>query len=391
MCAMGVSREIESRVSCLCITGSRGKGPNALLLDELSHIPSATIRKGLLPIVMKKGTSWVSGTTPEGKDNHVSRMLQLHRDGVVSVFWIIDTSLACPDCLRLEDPSQCTHKLNQVAKWKDTSRIKQFRMLFPEHREEYTREVFGVQMDNEGPVFDAVVVDRLFAKNRPRMPKHPKRIVVAIDPAGGSLHGISEHAIIGMVYTQKKHTLISIDVQGGRNSLAIKSMLLDHIEQLHNHPDLSGAEIVIIMESNSSYLDADEMNRMIGLRGLHRCRMLEFNGNRGRNVHPEDPAYGVRNGSKEKYSMAKTTIAVLASDALEFVCNDDIISRNPVQCMDKLHQQFLKYNAQPVPNKQHRPVWERFKFSGKPCDDAVTTLQMSEYHTLDRHLRHALV
>ncbi len=107
------------------------------------------------------------------------------------MYYVIQISLACQQCIADQTEDTCTHKKDSSPPWKPKSRQKLVESMLSGDRELSLRELSGVIVSNSLYVFAPYI--KQFQALSVHVFQSPVRLLfMAIDPSGG---GMSEYAI----------------------------------------------------------------------------------------------------------------------------------------------------------------------------------------------------
>ena len=131
------------------------------------------------------------------------------------LFETISISLVCDDCMKTDNPENCTHKLAEMPRWLSSAKMEVVKSLLSEDPAMLLRESMGVGADSNTKAFHATDINN-FLKRPPveiyrdsidyNHARNTNHIVIAVDPSGG---GSSAFGVCSMVQKPNGSVVVS--------------------------------------------------------------------------------------------------------------------------------------------------------------------------------------
>ncbi len=216
------------------------------------------------PLLQVEGRVFSCITTPPPINGFFSQFVKQVKERNAAgdyFFLLINHSLACEACVKLDQADQCSHKLHLVPPWKSILKFAQMKRLVPKSkRGSFAQEVFGVLTEKTDTYFPAPLVRASLSR---RIPFEPADILwIAIDPAS---HGVSEMGIVALSVNENGlhiiHGICGVNVHRCHMEQlsAIVRQFMARLRTLH--PD---ARIVPIVECNNNEIAATTLLQAVG-------------------------------------------------------------------------------------------------------------------------------
>ena len=183
----------------------RGTGAKIVILEEAAQVNIAVFTEVIVPLLGVRNTSILGISTPEGKNNFYSQLVDKRDEYGKRRFKSIELQLVCDKCKQEgwldTNVSECPHMRDVVPPWKTDTRTELVKDLMSNTPELFQREHLGMITDLTTQAFPNDVVDKLM--NAPRITEHEmgardiETVFVAVDPCGG---GESSMAICSGAY-----------------------------------------------------------------------------------------------------------------------------------------------------------------------------------------------
>ena len=237
----------------------RGDAPHCAFFDEIGFIEEKFWYKFALPLLQVSSRIATCTTTPPPADSFfavfVAKIAQRNAQGD-HFFRLENHSLACAQCIEMQEADQCCHNLHYVPPWKSMMRFVQMRNLIPTKQiATFQTEVYGVLAHEEACYFPKKLVDAMIRRARHRRSFEDERVPtvwVGIDPAG---HTKSELAICATVVCPDTAMVIVV----GLASVSVAQCQVTEVQafvslflrRLRQHPNVHKfSPLVPIVETN---------------------------------------------------------------------------------------------------------------------------------------------
>lgn len=169
----------------------RGLGGDILTCDEGQFLEEDFYRTKIMPLFKNRHSVLFIISSPEGStDNYVTSMAETidARDGLPMVDMCRVPNM-CEKCIAAQTMG-CEHLIQDLEPWMSTEREEQLKELYKNDPMTYMREIQGVAINNEIPVFDKTFLDAFKARPRTTFVEPPLWLFTYFD----SGESISESA-----------------------------------------------------------------------------------------------------------------------------------------------------------------------------------------------------
>lgn len=238
-----------------------------------------------------------------------------------------------------------------------------------------SREIDGMVTSTSSQfLFHKKFLHQLVNKPEYKWQNEQQFLFVAIDPASGSDH--SAFSILTLGYENGNYAIAGLDGDHSSDPRVINAMLVDHVVGLRSKPQYANAHLIVIVESNMSFITAAQIEQLLTIPSLAPMEFLSYD-KKGRT--------GVWTDDKYKEVYAKTLQDTLGDNLLSFA--NPFVSKNGKQMKDELIKQMkvfrkdVKAPADVVHGKSK--ISYSGKGPGRP-DDYCMVLMMALYHLRDK-------
>lgn len=204
----GSENEIAARPRS--VDSCRGDAPASAFFDEAAFMSENFWYQFAYPLLQVKDRIFTCTTTPPPPDNYFAefakRVKEANERGE-TFFYLINHSLACPECAEKNLHHDCTHQLYLIPPWKSLLRMTQMEHLVPaSQRQNFQAEVYGVCHKQKGSYFRSDIVEAFVARKRIEAPIPQNDVVYfTIDPAS---HQKSEMGLVATTLTNTGQTVV---------------------------------------------------------------------------------------------------------------------------------------------------------------------------------------
>ena len=154
-----------------------------------------------------KYTVLIALSSPEGRQNWFSQVINAKNDQGEPLFVYCDCQLICEDCRKLdrEQRIQCNH-IKQTPPWLSQERTQKWKLISKADPATTLREYAGVIEDDFKPCFPKDLLARMFSNPSTESGHAPKYVFITADPNGG---GISRLGVASGYYDENFNFVVS--------------------------------------------------------------------------------------------------------------------------------------------------------------------------------------
>jgi len=246
------------------VDSCRGDAPSAAFFDEVAFVDSNFWYKFAFPLLQITNRVFSLITTPPPADGFFAQFVEQVKARNAKgdhFFSLVNHSLACEDCIQINEAERCCHRLHLVPPWKSILRFTQMKALVPRAKKaSFAAEVFGVIGAEQKGYFKKEFVEAAVAR-RVHLP-NCSTIWIGVDPAGHSKSFLGLCAMA--VNDQGLHVILGLSaVNVARCEMtalcAIVRQFASRLRSLY-----PAAELLPIIEANNNEVAAMSLLRAFG-------------------------------------------------------------------------------------------------------------------------------
>lgn len=256
------ANEVASRPKA--VDSCRGDAPSAAFFDEVGFVDANFWYKFAFPLLQVTGRVFTLITTPPPADGFFAQFVEQvkARNALGDHFFtLVNHSLACEDCIKLNEAERCCHRLHLIPPWKSILRFTAMKALVPKgKRDSFAAEVFGVLGGEHRGYFPRKMVDAALSRRVPL--ETCNYIYVGVDPAS---HGKSDLGLCAIA-TNECGLLVIVGIAAVNVARCEVSALSAVVKQFAGRlrSKYPTAELVPIIETNNNEITAVTMLRAFG-------------------------------------------------------------------------------------------------------------------------------
>ena len=246
------------------VESCRGDAPACAFFDEVAFIDESFWYNFAYPLLQVESRIFTCITTPPPPRGFFAQFVASVRERNAqgdTFFLLVNHSLSCEACVKLDQADRCSHRLHLVPPWKSLLRFAQMKRLVPASRKAtFAQEVFGVLSEKNDTYFPAPLVRASLGRRVPFAPADT--LWVSIDPAS---HGVSNLGILAFSVNGTGlhiiHGLCGVNVHRCQMEQlsAIVRQFMHRLRALHPH-----ATIIPIIETNNNEIAAMTLLQAVG-------------------------------------------------------------------------------------------------------------------------------
>jgi len=291
------------------VDSCRGDAPSAAFFDEVGFVDQNFWYKFAFPLLQVTGRVFTLITTPPPSDGFFAQFVEQVKARNAAgdhFFSLVNHSLACAPCIKVNEAERCCHKLHLIPPWKSILRFTAMKRLIPRSKKgTFAAEVFGVIGGDDACYFPRPLVAA--ALGRTVRLETCRTIWVGVDPAS---HSKSDMGLTALgVNSSGLHVILGLAaVNVARCEMsqltAIVRQFASRLKTMYPQ-----AKFVPIIEANNNEVAATTLLRAFGP-GV--C--MPFTANRFSTYIAED--IGVLTTQATKMSMIQQTYLAIINGAI---------------------------------------------------------------------------
>jgi hypothetical protein len=206
----------------------------------------------VVPLLGVKHTAVLAISTPDDEFNYYTQLLEL------GLFKVIKIGLTCESCEAMG--LVCTHKIKRLPHWKTMTRQEMIQMVLASDPELCARETRGLVISTKIFMIQRMWILALRERELYRLQNKAQVLHMGIDPSGGGTG--SDYALCTIGHENGRNYIASMEVSGSNKHNAIVQMLKNHVISIRRIPEYKDAIIFLYVESNMSFISADQVCEM---------------------------------------------------------------------------------------------------------------------------------
>jgi hypothetical protein len=358
--------------SYLC-AGLRGVSADIIIMEEAAFINRALFFSVIVPLMGVNGTAVIAISTPnEHDDNYYTFLMDLKNPTTnAPLFKTIRIGLACEKCVAAGTGAQCNHNRGVVPPWKSLQRQDLMRTIMEADSNLFMRENMGMLCSNTQFLFMPKLVNQFHSASPRQRKRRPHVVFVCIDPSGGGTQ--SDYAICSICVEDGHHHVIGLDHTDAGHVETVNELVVNHMRALRKLPDMEGVCLIVYIEANMSWIEADRLSLLCTQPALQPV-IVESRDPKGKH------RAGVVTDEHNKVGYVSGLQCLLQEQRITYA--QDIASRDVHECKKELETQMRAFKrAVKVPDQPEHQKYH-VALTGKGYgrkDDLVMALMMACY------------
>ncbi len=230
----------------------RGQGFDILVVEEAAFVKDS-VYEVVLPMMTRSDVAMFVFSSPATDENLGGFFNRIIQKGGQNVF-VIET--VCASCKVLGKEGPCIHRKSEVPEHTSKERGAFVASLYgDEQKAQYEREMMGQSGGMvDSRFFKPHLLEHLFKRPRVALQGVYDRIIVAVDPCGGSANletSISDFAVCVTAYGGGTHTVVAMEAFPITHPRDYRERLVGTLIKVRNLPLLQRTKMIICVEQGT--------------------------------------------------------------------------------------------------------------------------------------------
>jgi hypothetical protein len=235
---------------------------NIIILEEAAFTDEQMFQTVIVPLLGVGGTALIGISTPSGElDNYYTRLMDMKdsENEQKTMFKTIRISLSCEACKVAKKAADCTHMTHLLPSWKSSERQRKMKRIMGQEAL-FMQENMGLMADTTDYVFCKKRLKALRLAPERKWRSSPSVLYCAVDPGGGG--AMSDYSMVTVGYQNGRYLICGADSTPSSEADTVDRMIYDHILELRSNRVYGKCVIVLYIESNYSWVEADRVAKI---------------------------------------------------------------------------------------------------------------------------------
>lgn len=349
---------------------------NVIIFEEAAFIDPDVVNTVAVPLMGVTGTVTLAISTPgDDEDNYYSGFMELpsEEDPNEKMFKIVRIGLACEKCMLKGEASSCTHKAHLLPPWKSSSRQKKIAIIQKQFKSTFERETLGLMATSQDTIFSEKIIRRFNEAPTFMWTVSTPFIFVGIDPSGGGSK--SNYSIASVTRMGAYVQICGMDHSDTMEVQEVNKLIYGHLANLRKIPQFRQAMILVYIEANMSWIEADRVKHVCLQPELQPLHVIS---------HDKEGRTGVLTTAQNKEAYVFTALDLMRTDRLSYVADHQFTTQAESQAdiKEALTIQLRGFKRKREESKRPEFTPARVAMSGKSAhckDDILMALMFVLY------------